>query len=184
MINRLGGTTVILTLAAAAACAGKEEAAPAADSAAPAPATAAGPISGANVVTLRAKDFAFEGPTEVPAGLTTFRLMNLGPEIHHAQIIKLDEGKTGADFAAALKAGGPPPGWARVAGGPNAPLPGQESNATSVLEAGNYALVCFVDTPDKVPHLMKGMIHDFKVVPASQPSAACLLYTSPSPRDS
>lgn len=159
-----------LILAAVVGC--KAEEAPetaAADQASAAPAP--GMIAGANVITIRARDFAFEGPTEIPAGLTTIRLTNLGPDIHHAQIIKLEEGKTGADFAAALKAGGQPPTWAQVAGGPNVPLPNQESNATAVLVPGNYSFVCFVDTPDKVPHMMKGMTHDFRVVPSSLPVA-------------
>ena len=171
MENSLMGLSKALMLAAAVGCAADEvPPSTAADSATNAPAVA-GTITGANVVTIRARDFAFEGPTEIPAGLTTFRLANAGPDIHHAQIIKLDEGKTGADFAAAIKAGGPPPSWAQVAGGPNVPLPGHESNATSVLAPGNYALVCFVDTPDKVPHMLKGMVHNFRVVAASTPVA-------------
>ncbi len=63
--------------------------------------------SGPNVVTVTAKDYAFDAPAEVPAGLTTFRLINAGPSLHHLQLIRLEEGKTGGDFVAALKAGGP-----------------------------------------------------------------------------
>jgi hypothetical protein len=118
---------------------------------------------GPNVVTVTAHDFAFEAPAEIPAGLTTFRLVNAGPSIHHLQLIKLDDGKTADDYVAALKAGGPPPRWASLAGGPNPPEPGSSTSATVELEPGSYAMICFVPGADGVPHLFKGMVHPFKV---------------------
>jgi hypothetical protein len=140
------------------------------DSAAPAPA------GGANVVTITASDFTFDAPAEVAAGLTTFHLVNRGAELHHVQLIRLGEGKTADDFVAALKAGGPPPAWATVAGGPNPPDAGGTAVATVGLEPGNYALTCFIPSPDGVPHLMKGMVRPLTVTPAtgagaSEPSA-------------
>lgn len=65
-----------------------------------------------------------------------------------------------------MKNPGPPPSWVTFVGGPNAPDPGAEANATVDLAPGNYALICFVDTPDKVPHFAKGMFHGFTVTPA------------------
>src|SRR5512132_3485691 len=103
-----------------------------------------------NVVTITATDFAFEAPDTVAAGLTTIRLVNKGPGIHHAVLIRMDEGKTTADVMEALKQQGPPPSWMHEVPGPNAPAPGKEANTTVVLPAGNYTLLCFVDVPDHV----------------------------------
>lgn len=118
---------------------------------------------GPNVVTVTAHDFAFEAPAEIPAGLTTFRLVNDGPSIHHIQLVKLEDGKTADDFIAALKTGGPPPQWASLQGGPNPPNVGSSTSATVDLQPGSYAMICFVPGADGVPHVLKGMIHPFKV---------------------
>ena len=148
-------STVVL-----AACA-KEETPPV-DTTATAPAAAASP----NMVTFTAKEFAFEGPDSIPAGLTMFHLNSAGQELHHVQLIKLEEGKTYDDFIASTKVQGPPPTWAVPYGGVNPPVPGGMAIATQVMEPGNYAVVCFVDTPDKVPHIMKGMMKPLTVTSA------------------
>jgi hypothetical protein len=136
-------------------------------------ATAAAALVGArpvslkpNVVTITASDFKFEGPDSIAAGLTTIRLVNNGPGIHHLVLVRMDEGKTMDDLAAAMKQQGPPPAWMHDVPGPNAPRPGGESNVTVVLPAGNYAMLCFVDVPDHVPHAMKGMVRALTVTPA------------------
>ena len=147
------------TVAAAlvlAACAKTET--PPADTAAPAaPAAAATP----KMVTFTAKEFAFEGPDTISAGLTMFHLNGAGQEIHHLQLIKLEQGKTFADFQAASK--GKPPEWAVPYGGVNPPPPGGMAIATQTMEPGNYAVVCFVEGPDKVPHMAKGMMKGLTV---------------------
>jgi hypothetical protein len=57
-------------------------------------------------------------------------------------------------------------------GGPNPPVPGGETSETQTLEAGTYAIVCFVDVPDHVPHVMKGMVRSLTVIPAANAVAA------------
>ncbi|HJR65278.1 MAG TPA: hypothetical protein VJ802_02530 [Gemmatimonadaceae bacterium] len=120
-----------------------------------------------NVVTVVATDFKFDAPASIPAGLTKFVLKGAGQQIHHATIARLDDGKTVADLQTAFKTPGPPPSWVTFVGGPNVPDPGAEANATVDLAPGNYALICFVDTPDKVPHFAKGMVHGFTVTGAA-----------------
>jgi hypothetical protein len=132
------------------------------------------PAVAPNVVTFTAVDFGFEGPSEIAAGPTTFRMISSGKEIHHLTLVKLEEGKTYDSLLAAMKNPGPPPPWMVFVGGPNAPAPGTESNATLTLDPGNYALLCFVDTPDKIPHMMKGMTRPLTVTPATTPVASTL----------
>ncbi len=118
-------------------------------------------------VTVTASDFRFDAPSELPAGLTTFRLVNHGPSIHHLQLVKLGAGKTFNDLLMALKAGGPPPKWLTMEGGPNPPELGDTASTTVLLEAGNYAMLCFVPGPDGIPHIAKGMVRPLTVTPAA-----------------
>ncbi|HUQ84578.1 MAG TPA: hypothetical protein VM076_25715 [Gemmatimonadaceae bacterium] len=118
-----------------------------------APAAAAAP----SMVSFTAKDYAFEGPDTIPAGLTMFHLTGAGKELHHLSLTKLIEGKTYADLEASLKAGGPPPAWAVPYGGVNPGAPGETTIASIVLEPGNYAVLCWVEGADHKPHLAKGM---------------------------
>ena len=123
------------------------------------------PNTAARVVHVTGEDFKFDAPDSISAGLTEFRFLNKGPAIHHMQLLKLEGGKTVADLRAALANPGPPPAWVKEVGGPNAPAPGVESNATMMLEPGNYALICFVDIGG-TPHFMKGMVRPLRVGPA------------------
>jgi hypothetical protein len=152
---------LLSTIAIAASC--KPEAK--APAAAPAPAT---PLA----FTVHAKDFAFSAPDTVPAGITTITLVNDGPGIHHVQLLKLDSGKTVADFQAATKKPGPFPAWAQFASGPNAAMPGASSAATVDLSPGNYAIICLVDVPDKIPHFMKGMVRPLTVSASTAATAS------------
>ncbi len=162
---RLVLTPLILTASVLlAGCTGSKE--QAASSNTPV-ATQAGAPVGPAVVTVHAKDFAFDAPAQISGGLTTFKLVNDGQTFHHMVIVRLDSGKTVADFQEAMKKQGPPPAWAVFIGGPNAPDPTKESNATLDLRAGNYVLLCLVDGPDGVPHFAKGMVHPLTVGPAT-----------------
>jgi hypothetical protein len=132
----------------------------------------AGSPPAASAVTITTSDFAFDAPAEIPAGLTTFHLVNRGPSPHHVQLIKLEQGKTVEDYMAALKAGGPPPQWGVPAGGPNPPEVGDTATTIMPLAAGNYAMLCFIPTPDGVPHMAKGMVRALTVTPAAGTAAA------------
>jgi hypothetical protein len=108
--------------------------------------------------------------------------VNQGPNLHHAQLIRLGEGKTYDDMMNAFKTAkptDPPPTWLVFSGGPNAPSPSESSVLYQNLEPGNYAIVCFVDTPDHVPHIAKGMTKALTVVPAAAEAQAA----TPPPAD-
>ncbi len=148
-------TVAVAAFAVAALACNKK--APPPPAAAPTPAT----------VRVTATDFALAAPDTIPAGLVTVWVVNQGKEPHQAVIIRLPAGKTFADFQLGIMAmahhpkgpaSGPPP-WVGAAemGGPNATLPGDSSNATQVLQPGNYVMLCFIPSADGVPHMMKGM---------------------------
>jgi uncharacterized cupredoxin-like copper-binding protein len=119
------------------------------------------------VISVTASEFAFQAPDTIPAGNITFRLHNGGQQFHHMQIIRLDSGKTVADFAAAMRNPGPPPGWTHMVGGPNAVVPGDSSEAVVRLGAGDYVMLCLIPGPDGQPHVMKGMMKALHVGPAT-----------------
>ena len=155
----------ILILSACASGDGSADSAATADRAAP---------EAPRVVTVTARDYTFEAPDTVPAGMTTFRLVNAGPELHHVQLIRLDSGRTMTDVREGLANAhaGPLPGWMVTVGGPNAPAPQAEAVATLDLQPGNYAIVCVIPSPDGTLHVMKGMARPLTVTPSGSATAA------------
>jgi hypothetical protein len=174
-MNRLLLTSAAAVAVALTACGGNEaktDTTTPAQAAAPAtPASMASFDPATHVAVLHAKDFAFDAPDSVTAGWTTFHFVNDGPNLHHAQLVRLDSGKTVADLEAALKVDGPPPKWIVMMGGPNAPDPSGTTDATVNLEAGQYAFICFVDIPEKVAHYKKGMVRGLKVTAGTAAAA-------------
>lgn len=141
--------SLVLCLAALTACRSKEPAHPATPE--------------ADLLRVTASDYAFEAPDSISAGVTTIRLINKGPSLHHVQLVRLDQGKTLPDFLEALKGGGPPPGWATLIGGPNSPVPGDSTTAVFPLDPGTYAIICLIPAADGMPHVAKGMAHGLTV---------------------
>ncbi len=125
-------------------------------------------------VNVTARDYAFDAPDSMAAGAVTVRLVNHGKELHQAQLIRLEQGKSLADVAQVLKSGGPIPSWIKFVGGPNGIAPGQEAQATEVLSPGNYAYLCLIPSPDGVVHAAKGMARPFTVTEGSSTTAAQL----------
>src|SRR5688572_3607992 len=94
---------LVAAAAAMAAACGRAEATP----------QQAAAASNPRVVTVVARDFAFQAPDEVPAGVVTFQLQNRGAVLHHMAVIRLDGGKTLQDLLAAMQASpGKLPAWA------------------------------------------------------------------------
>jgi uncharacterized cupredoxin-like copper-binding protein len=126
---------------------------------------AAPPAAAENLLRVTTADFAFQAPDQVPAGVTTIRLVNQGPSFHHLQLIKLNEGKTLPDLLEAMKAPGPLPAWAVMMGGPNAAGVGDSITLVETLEPGSYAMICLIPGTDGVPHFAKGMTRLLTVTP-------------------
>jgi plastocyanin len=120
---------------------------------------------GVNELRIEASDFAFAAPAEIPAGITRIVVNNTGQEEHQAQVARINDGSTFEDLTTALQQ--PDPGAAlallTLAGGPTGVVPGASEATTSNLGPGTYAFLCFVESPDGVPHLAKGMIGQIAV---------------------
>lgn len=120
-----------------------------------------------NVVTITAHDFFYVAQNPLPAGVTTFRLRNLGPDLHHVWIVRLDEGYAYSDFSDALRAGRVSQPWARGMGGPESPEVGGESIVTVDLAPGRYVLACMLPSADGASHMSKGMFMPLTVTPST-----------------
>lgn len=117
----------------------------------------------AQQVVVTARDFAFQAPDTIAAGVTEFRLHNVGPSLHHVTLLRLGEGKTLADLYHAMGPGAPLPVWAVLIGGPNSPAPGAWASATLSLTPGHYAMICVIPDSAGVPHLAHGMAKEVVV---------------------
>src|ERR1051325_7992644 len=101
-MSRLVGTLSLVAVAALAACSQKDSANPdsskVAQAGTPAAASRGSFDPATHVAVIHTKDFAFEAPDTITAGLTTFHLVNDGPNLHHVQLVRLDSAKTAADL--------------------------------------------------------------------------------------
>ena len=126
------------------------------------------PATRVRTFSIMAHDYAFAMPDTIEAGSAVLKLDNHGKEMHHAWIARLDGGRTINDLLAAMKHEGPPPSWFVSIGGPNVAAPNGSAEATVLLTPGSYVALCFIPAPDGQPHIMKGMMKSFTVVPAKR----------------
>jgi uncharacterized cupredoxin-like copper-binding protein len=128
---------------------------------------AAGDDTGATVIDVTAKDYAFVVPATIEGGTVEMNYKNEGLEPHFAAFVKVADGKTFADAKAALTApegaapAGPPP-FTEWAGSPTAD-PGGSGKMNFDLPAGTYALFCALPAQDGVSHAVKGMVSEVTV---------------------
>jgi len=114
---------------------------------------------------VNAIDYGFEAPDSVAAGDVAIKLNNTGTEPHEANLIQLAEGATVEDLVAFFTAETPPEGPPPFApvGGAQGIFPGASTLATANLQAGNYALICFIPNAEGVPHFALGMVKPLTV---------------------
>ena len=115
-------------------------------------------------LTIDMMEFAFDIPAQLPAGPQTWEIRNIGEQVHHMVLFRLNEGATLDDvlaFAETMQ--GPPPGEEV---GYTAILSPEVSNyVTHDLAPGTYAALCFLPDYDTgVPHVALGMAAEFEVV--------------------
>jgi hypothetical protein len=124
-----------------------------------------------NEAVYTAADFSFAGPDSLAEGWTTLRFENKGKSPHHILLVQLLDGKTRADFEAAVKDDptmAKPSAWLKFSGGPNIIVPGEEGTALIKLNPGNYLLICVIPDPKGVPHFAQGMVKPLTVTRSKQ----------------
>jgi hypothetical protein len=152
---RISFAFVLTVLALAAACSSAEET--------------------AQTQVFTAVDYAFQGPSEIPAGWAELRVANIGRELHHGQLVRLSEGTTGDELlalfgGAEVDAGTDAFGAFELAGGPSAAAPGTANSAYAELEAGEYLLICAIPNAEGVPHYALGMFKALTVTDNKEPA--------------
>jgi len=120
----------------------------------------------ANTATIGASEFEFTvSGADFTSGTNEITLENTGQQEHHVQLLKLADGHGVDELVAALAdptAGFPE--WMTADGGVGVVGPGASAVVTQDLEAGTYALLCFVEDPaDGAPHFAKGMAAEIDV---------------------
>ncbi|MHB8646396.1 MAG: hypothetical protein ACYDAR_11470 [Thermomicrobiales bacterium] len=119
-------------------------------------------------VTIVARDYAFDMPDTIPAGLVHFTMTNQGKQEHEAQFFRLAPGFTVDQLLKALQGPNPAstsgtPPFAAT-GGINTLEAGGRQEVVLNLQPGNYVAVCFDSDPgDPTPHVAKGMVKQFTV---------------------
>ncbi len=149
----------------------------------------------AHIVEVTARDYAFDGPDEIPSGWTTFRLKNEGKEHHFLFLSRLPEGRTFEDYMkeiaqpfdsvwhelesglgkaeAGALLGQLLPQWygsVKPMGGPGLVAAGGVAQTSVKLEPGTYVMECYIKTPDGKFHGMLGMTRGLTVT--GDPSGA------------
>ncbi len=122
-------------------------------------------VSQTSQVTIKARDYSFEAPAQIEAGLVSIIMENEGQEPHHVQLVRLNDGVTMEQFQTAIQQG-PEAALPLVtlAGGPGVVPGGKSQQVTVELDPGHYILLCLVPGTDGIPHLAKGMMAALEVV--------------------
>ena len=113
---------------------------------------------------VRMSDFTFSMPTSVPAGVSTWRVVNDGPQPHEMLLMRVNEGVSYDEFLQALIEGGEAAAPGVPIGGAQGLSLGGASYLTLDLEPGTYVALCLIPDPATgQPHLALGMVAPFMV---------------------
>jgi hypothetical protein len=123
-----------------------------------APGSRSSGASTARTILITAHDYAFTGvPARVHAGWLTLRLVNAGSEVHMLGIGRVPYGHSARAVLDAIMHDREVPetsSW----GGPNAVSPGDTATVTLFFPAGEYAMICAVESADGKMHALHGMM--------------------------
>lgn len=111
------------------------------------------------------REFAFEVPEDVPAGVVELTLENAGGEDHQLSLLRLGEGQDPDAVVAALADGDLSfTAQGTYVGAPNGVSSGETGTVVSDVEPGTYVAFCAIPSPsDGVAHYRKGMLATFEV---------------------
>lgn len=107
-------------------------------------------------------EYEFDAPDTIAPGEVTLDFENAGKEPHEMLVFKINDESTVEEL---LKLSGKEAFKHITEVGAAFAKPGESAKkpVSGELEAGRYAMVCFVPAPDKEPHAFKGMFHKFEV---------------------
>jgi hypothetical protein len=116
-------------------------------------------------LAILAKEYSFTTASSVKAGFVKVTLENEGKEHHQAQFLRINDGVTPQQLqeAASDTTGAKLLALTTITGGVNGIGGGETQSAVTELDAGSYLMLCFLEAPDGVPHVAKGMQAQFTV---------------------
>lgn len=117
-----------------------------------------------------AKEFSFTSQDTIESGYIRVRMESAGKELHHLQLIKLENGLTAEQVLEQARREVLVFPDLKFVGGPSVPGPSGASEVVLDLEPGKYLMVCYM-THGKVRHLLMGMTRKLTVIPAREPGA-------------
>ncbi len=121
----------------------------------------------AHVVDIVGLDYAFQAPSTLPAGRTTFRFVNRGKVAHELNVSLLKRGVSVQQFMAAINADTPVAPFRDAPVGVVFARPGERAAAalsTELLPGRTYVVMCIKqDTPKAKLHSAMGMYSAFTV---------------------
>lgn len=124
------------------------------------------------VVTVTVSEAGYQAPDTIPAGLTTIRFVNETNDTHMAHLVKIEGAHSLDDlveaYAEAIRTRGPRPEWMIRFGGPVAEPHSIAASVTQDLEAGLYAWICGMDTPDGTTHFTAREARALVVLPTGE----------------
>jgi plastocyanin len=122
-------------------------------------------------IKVTARDYVYDAPATVQAGIATIQLINQGSDIHHVTVQELPEGRSVKDFFDATRNSGRAPTWSRSLGQTSTIANGGEAFITFRMPPGRYILSCLIPARDGRSHVAKGM-YQVITATAAAPTAA------------
>jgi hypothetical protein len=120
--------------------------------------------AGSNSLTVTASEYTYKLSGIPKSGWTQVTLNNTGTEYHMMLAVSLKKGTTLAQVKTAVAAGDPQTALQSIGsngfllGMPFFVGPGEKTTTIAKLNAGHYAILCFLTAPDGTPHAAHGMI--------------------------
>ncbi len=120
-------------------------------------------------VKVIARDYVYDAPASVQAGIAVIHLLNQGTDAHQIDVQELPEGRSVKEFFDATRNLGHPPTWSRSLGQTTTILNGGEAFLALRLPPGRYILSCLIPARDGRSHVAKGM---YQLITATGPTPA------------
>src|SRR4051812_31115016 len=133
---------VLLVVGFTAACSSDSDSSGSSSSTTASGASGSGPNG---ELTITGNEFSYDAPATITGGLVNLTFKNAGQQHHEAIAVKLDAGKTVADYTKYFgtpNPSGPPPGT--VVAGASGVQGGFNAQAAFKLTPGNYVWACFL----------------------------------------